>query len=280
MPPREGFPDAKHQALQLQSLSGEEAITRALQFVNTRLEGRPLIVLIDDLDRVFAALGDTALARLRAILQERGGWSIVGAARRKTAHFSDREKPFFSMFARHELPALSAGEGWQLLTALVQLRGQRELAAALECVERREQVRRCLERLGGHPLAAVRLAEHLSVAALERLELALWPLAVVEWGRLMERLDGLSAGQQAALSPLVHGAEAMTVGAIARQAFQAPQVTSSHLRRLGKEGWVWARRSGRERHYDLSDPLVRFAVEFMVTAGSRTARKQPLRSQR
>ena len=266
MPPAEGFPLATRQAEQL--LGGGDTEARALRFLDGRLGERPLVILIDDLDRVFAALGATEQARFRAILQERGSWSIVGTARAVSEDFTDRQRPFFRMFAEHPLPALTPREGTSMLLAQAPPHQRASLSRALREPSAQRRLWQTLSLLGGHPEAIVELALHLTPAALHTPTLALEPLAERARVTLQKDLDTLSPGQQAALSPLLDTSEPPMVSEIAQRALQRPQVTSTHLRRLAASGWVRSSASGRTRRYELADPLARFAVSFLAESGN------------
>ena len=256
VPQHHSLPSPQRQLQQLWGLPAEEAARRALRMLDGRAGERGMVLVIDELERVLSSMRPHSLSQLRALLQERGRWSILGAARRLSGVFSDRSQPFFSTFSAHPLPALTLQDSIELLS-------KRGISAHPPWVVD------YLKQTGGSPLAVVRLEEALARRRPGVDSSPLDEIAERLLGELMQAVDALPAGQQVAIAPLLQADHPMPVREIARRAFQTPQATSSHLRRIAGAGLLEATAEGRERLYQLVSPLFRFAVQQTRHAQTR-----------
>lgn len=253
MPKQDALPSPQRQLQQLWGLPADEATRRALRMLEGRLAQQGLVMVLDELERLFSSLKAADLARLRAILQEHARWSILGATRSQSSVFTDRSQPFFSTFSTHPLPPLSPTQS----TALLQKLGLSDIPAWAWDY---------LQQTGGSPLAVTRLAERLLLGDTDQGEGQLNGIAERHWGELQQLVDTLSAGQQAAVYPLLCASRPMPVKEIADRTFQTPQATSTHLRRMAKQGLLRSTAKGKERLYELAEPLARFSVRWLADA--------------
>ena len=75
-----------------------------------------LVLLLDNLDRIFENLGDDT-SLLRAYLQNHGDIKIIGGSTRMTEHFWAYDQPFYDFFRVLRLPPLERDEMIRLLSS-------------------------------------------------------------------------------------------------------------------------------------------------------------------
>ena len=224
---------------------------RALELIELRLRGRHLFILLDRLDTVLEGLGAQGWARLRTILNAQTDWTLVTSTRDGVDAGEG--------FTMHELAPLRPDQCAELLARLARARGQVALADQLEGERGQARVHALHHMLGGTPGAMVCIADKLDPDRLDRIEDLLNELDEVLEPELRERTMRLSPGQRSIVELLVDSWRPLTVTEIAERAFAKQASTSGALRHLRREGLVRALELGRERYYELCDPLHRLA---------------------
>ena len=84
-------------------------------YLLTRLAGRTLLVVIENLDDAMRGLKDEGQKRWRAFLQEHAVTATLATAQQLTEDVSDRDRPFFGFFQIEHLKPLTADEALSLL---------------------------------------------------------------------------------------------------------------------------------------------------------------------
>ena len=256
MPELDNYPSTDEQIASLRDTPAT-AISRAVEMITARLQGRPLILAIEALDRVLVGLGKIGQARLRGILQTIGRWTIVGTARVLGDTFTGIDYPFFNTFIERRLPELTAQECRALLAELANVVADRRLCTALKSTGGFSRVQTVRHLAGGQPLVMVLLFPHLDGSSLDRVEPLMVDLCDDLTPLFDDRLDQLPPGQAAIVDEMARSWRPMTVSTIARNTYATHQTTSGQLRYLLRDGTVRALRIGRERFYELADPLHR-----------------------
>jgi DNA-binding transcriptional ArsR family regulator len=217
------------------------------------LAGRALLLCVERLDQVLAALGAGGQRGLRGFLQEERCCAVLGTAEAMTKDFTDQARPFFGFFGVHRIDELDAKSTIRLVAAHARARGDAELATAAKSVDYRAMFLALHHVLGGSPGRYVDLVRHarelddpdaLLLRALDEHE---------RWTRAA--LEQCSTQQRLVLYWLSGQRGAVQVKSVARACSISEQTVSPQLRYLRNAGWVTATRVGRETWYEMRDPL-------------------------
>lgn len=228
---------------------------RALELIHTRLRGRRLFILLDRLDELCAVLGPDGRAQLDAVLAAEPSWAVVACARAPIPEVA----PELAGFTTHRLAPLTPEQCRELLAHLAAAHGRATLAEALTCDAGLARVRSLHHLLGGTPRAMMLVFAELDAGRFDRTELALAGLGRALGAYLREHSSRLSPSQRGIVELLAESWRPLSVTEIAERSFAKQASTSGALRHLRREGLVRALEVGRERYYELCDPLHRLA---------------------
>lgn len=232
---------------------------RAVDLIRARLAGRSLIILVENLDEVFTAIGRDGQQRLRNILQTERRWSIVASSRSLSPAFTKYEAPFHGTFNIHRLEPLSPEQCRDMLAALADAHAMTQLAVLLRTAKGLARVRGLHHLLGGNPRAMAFLFRQLDEHRLGHSEGALADLADDLEPYFQEQLTRTSPMQRGLMELLAESWRPLTVTELTERSFAAQASISTALRHLRREALVQTLEVGRERYYELGDPLLRLA---------------------
>ena len=255
--PELGPPSESLRSLQRQRDGNQEQ--RAISLIRARLDGRALVLLLENLDELFGAIGREGQQRLRNVLQTEGKWSILATSRSLVPAFTKHEAPFHGTFNLHRLSPFEPEQCRDMLERLAEARGHIQLARALASERGLQRVRGIHHLLGGNPRAMAFIARHLDEHSLDHFEDALTDLADDLKPYFQEQMTRLSPAQRGLMEILAESWHPLTVTQLAERSFTKQASTSGTLRHLKRDGLVKARELGRERYYELGDPLHRLA---------------------
>jgi predicted transcriptional regulator len=253
-------PDLPDIATQRASLRiGGDVSARAAAIIDARLRGRGLVLVVENLDGVLDAIRREGRQELRAILQNRGSWSILASAVRETAAFRHRDEPFFQMFTPTRLQPFDALECREALRRLAVVHEQHDLADYLDSPTGLARVRAIRHLTGGSPRAMAMIFPHLTRGSLDDLVAAFEQLAEALTVSFQDAMARLSTHQRPIVETLAENWRPMTVKELASRTLQPETSVSTLLRRLAKDGVVSRRPVGRESFYVVAEPLHRIA---------------------
>lgn len=253
--------DLHAQTEKLFSLSTRTAERRAGDLLRSFLNGRALVLMTENLDDMFAGLGKKEQHRFRAYLQEEESWTVVATAQGLFAGVSLHESPFYGFFEVHHLQELSVDDAARLVMNIAKLHNDEELATFVQSPEGRSRIRAIHHLAGGNHRVYVILSEFLTRETLDDL--------VDPFLKAMDDLTPYYQSRMAQLSPqqrkiidfLCDTRGAVPVKQIAQRCFMTPQTASSQLKDLRDRGYVRSTPIGRDSYYELSEPLMRIALE-------------------
>src|SRR5262249_35923714 len=113
-----------------------------------KLNGRTLLVIVENLDDVMRGLKDEGQKRWRAFLQEHPVAATLATSQQLTEGVSDRNRRFFNFFQIEHLQPLTADEALLLQKKLAEHTKNTDLAAFLQAATGRARVR-AIRHLGG-----------------------------------------------------------------------------------------------------------------------------------
>ncbi len=237
----------------------DEGEERAVGMIAARLGGRALILILENLDELFEAIGTGGQGRLRNILQTRRNWSVLATARARIPAFNHHDAPFHGTFNFHGLENFSAEECREMLARLAIENQADALATVMRSPLGLARIRGIRHILGGSPRAMAFIYRHLDIERLDHFEQALWELAEELTPYFQEQMTRLSPAQRAVMEVLSERQSPLSVGEIAESIFSSEPSTSGTLRTLFRDGLVAKMKVGRECYYEIADPLHRIA---------------------
>lgn len=241
----------------LQRVRDGDGERRAVELIRARLDGRSLVILLENLDELFEMLGREGQQRLRNILQTQRRWSIVASSRSLSPAFVKHEAPFHGTFNQHRLEPLSPEQCRDMLAALADAHGKAELAAALRTSTGLRRVHAIHHLLGGNPRTMAFVFRQLDADRLDHFDLALPDLADDIKPYFQAQTARLSPAQRGVMELLAESWRPLTVTELAEQGFTSQASTSGALRHLRRDQFVSVNVVGREHFYEIADPLHR-----------------------
>ncbi len=248
----------KNRPLPPPNASPGEDPARAARLLEEASGGRPLLLVVENLDQVFSALGEEGQKEFRAFLQQKSFTTLLASSRRLFDGVTRRTAPFYGFFKVEHLEPLGPRDSLHLAGKVLKTfaGGSRlgpafrpEAAAWIRAVQHlsRGNPRFCL--LFSLSLAGGRSFQGAFLDTLDRIA----PL-------YLEELRDVSPQQRKILDYLALRGGAVQVKDIARALAATEQTASSQLRDLRKTGMVTATRVGRNSFYEITDPLLRAAM--------------------
>lgn len=249
----------------LYALDVTNARHTASRLLVERLAGRTLLVIVENLDALFAGLGDEGQKQWRAFLQENPMTSIMATAQQLFDGVSRRTSPFFGFFQVEHLQPLSLSEAVELLTKIARNAGDGTLASYLQTPEGRSRVRALHHLSGGNHRVYIVLSEFIDRQSLDELIGPFEKMLDELTPYYQERLRWLSPQQRKIVEFLCTCRSPVPVKEIARRLFITDQTAASQLKQLRENGYVVSHTRGRESLYELTEPLMRLSFEVKQT---------------
>jgi DNA-binding transcriptional ArsR family regulator len=259
--------DTKGLLAQLQQVSISEAETLATQLLTELIGQKTLLLIVENLDDMFAGLGEKGQQKFRSFLQEHQCCTILATTPALFAGVQDLDEPFFELFNQIPLLPLSWEEATVMLQKIAELDGQADLANFLQTPAGKARVRAVHHLAGGNPRVYTLFAQFITRESLDELVQAFMKMLDDLTPYYQSRMKELSNQQRKIIEFLVDRREAVMVKEIATQCFVEQRVVSGQLLQLRNKGYVVARANGRESFYELTEVLMRLCMEVKKYRG-------------
>ena len=227
---------------------------------------RVLLLVIENLDRVFAALDESGQGDLRAWVEGNANVLILAAAPQLFRGVDSRKMPWFGSFRIEHLGALTVAEGTELIKRLASDAGDDKLADYLDTDQANDRLRTIHHLAGGSPRIWTIFASSLSIESLEALVPAVEDLFEQLVPYYQQRLWDLSPVEQKILNALTLETATATAGDLAAITGLDPAVTTTTLRRLTETNWVQSSKikgtDQRTSWYEVREPLLRHHYQY------------------
>ncbi len=232
------------------------------------LGDRVLVLVIENLDRVFRDLGEQGQARLRNLTETSGKLLLLASTPLLFEAVSDHARPWYGSFDVEHLRELDAEEGRTLLHRVAVAAGDDELAASLDTPTGLARVKAVKHLAGGSPRMWTVLAGCITVDLLDELV----PLVEALFDELapyyQQRLWELAGSERKLVYELCR-APGSTVKDLAHATGLSQRAAATSLGRLHDASWVRReKRAGTDQRatwYSLREPLLRHHVEYRET---------------
>jgi hypothetical protein len=130
---------------------------------------RPIVVVVENLDQILAAIKDEGQQRLRHLLQTDRSLLLVATSTRLDRTLSDQGSPFYGFFTTTRLEPFDIDEAAAMLSAVAEERGDDKLVEYLQTDEGRARLRTIAHLARGQPRMWAALASALTVKGLDGL---------------------------------------------------------------------------------------------------------------
>ncbi|MGR3278679.1 tetratricopeptide repeat protein, partial [Acaryochloris marina NIES-2412] len=248
-------------------ISPKEVEQVALATLKTFIGKRTLLLLMENLEDVFAGLGDIGQKQLRSFLQEQGCCTIVATSQSLFNGVKLQTSPFYGFFRIQYLKDFAVDEAVSLLTKIAQQEEDSELVDFLQTPKGRSRVQAVHHLAGGNPRIYVVFSEFLTHESLDDLVQPFMNMLDDLTPYYQARMMYLSPQQRKIIEVLSRRKYAMPVKEIAQRCFVTHQTVSNQLKDLRDKGYVLADSIGRQSFYELREPLMRICLSVKETRG-------------
>ena len=227
--------------------------------------GRMVLLLIDNLGRVFDGIGASGQGSMRAWVETSAAVTVLATAPALFPGVSSREYPWYGSFMIESLPPLTDTDAAALLRLAARHRGDDKLVAYLRSPDGGADVAALHRVVGGAPRMWHLLSECADPDSIAALTPAVEALLDRLAPQLQQRLGSLPTGEQRLVVELARGDGPRTVSELAAAVGVSNQSASAALGRLAAEHWVRSAKADGDRRtswYDLTDPMLRRYVQF------------------
>ncbi|MEG4545731.1 tetratricopeptide repeat protein, partial [Microcoleus sp. Aus8_D2] len=241
--------------------SPDTAKTKAVELLKEFVGNRTLLLLVENLDDIFAGLGEEGQKQFMAFIQDFNQCTITATSTSLFKGVKLKKSPFYGFFNIQELQELTAEEAAQLLKNIAQLEGKQELANFIETKKGFNRIKVVHYLSGGSPRNYIILSAFLTRESLDELIISFRKMVDILTPFYQEKMKSLSNQQQKIVDFLCYRGGATPVKEIAQFCFITQQTVSSQLKDLRERGYVKTEEIGRESWYELREPLMRFCFE-------------------
>jgi len=233
--------------------------------------GRPLVLVLENLDRIFQSIGESGQRGLRGLVETSAQIALLASTPVLSHPLATRAAPWFGSFDVEHLADLSLADGTHLLRQLAVERGDDELAAFLDQQPGQDRLAALAHLAGGSPRLWHILSGCLTVETLDELIPAVRALLEQLTPYYQQRLWELPATEQQLVVTLARADGAVTVTTLAEEAGVERSTATTTLIRLADTGWVrgskWPGTDQRTTWYELREPLLRHHLQYRNSRG-------------
>ena len=244
--------------------------------VTAQLQGRALVMVVENVAKVFENLGTSGQRHLRSFVETSGEVVLLATTPLLFKGIVSRSEPWFGSFAIEHLPDLTLDEGIELLRRLALEDGDEAFARFILSPRGRARLAALHHLAGGSPRLWMVLAGCASVELLDDLVPAVEELLESLVAYYQQRLWELPGNEQKLVRELGTGPASASVAELAARCGIDERTAATALGRLTESGWVRREKvpgtDQRRSWYRLREPLLRLHLQYRQAAG-----KQPLR---
>lgn len=230
------------------------------------LDGAPLLVVIENLDRVFAGLGTSGAGALRAFVETTADTLMLASAPLQFRAVSSRNEPWYGGFDVERLTDLTVDDGTELLRRRATGRGDDDLARYVITPDGQSRLKAIAHLAGGAPRLWHVLADTITVPTLAAFLPAVTKLMDDLAPHYQQRLWELPTNERKLVAEIARESGARSVGDLAERTGISERVAATALGRLVEAAWVRGQKvdgtDQRRTWYDLREPLLRHHLQF------------------
>lgn len=251
----------------LYDLKPKDVEAAAERLLLNALDGKTLVLLIENLDDLFLQLKDAGQKAWRAFLQNHPVCTVVATTPALFAGIQMQKSPFFGFFRTEKLEKFGFEDAVSLLKKIALERGDESLARVIDSPHGRARLRAVDHLAEGNPRIYIIFAQFLTEQTLDTLVEAFMHTLDELTPYYQSRMKELPGQQRKIVEYLCNYRGAAPVKEIARGCFASHQTCSSQLGELREKGYVKSTESGRESFYELAEPMMRISLEVKKQRG-------------
>jgi tetratricopeptide (TPR) repeat protein len=244
------------------------------QLADLATKAGPIIVIVENVDQILGAIEDHGQQQLRHLLQADRPLLLVATSTRLDRSLSDQASPFYGFFTTTRLEPFSVEEATEMLTAIVEERGDQAVVDYLATSEGQARLRTITHLAGGQPRMWAMLASALSVGGLDELVHLLLTRFDDLTPYYQEQLARLSGQQRLVVAQLAEVDRPINVTELADRLDIDQRSLGKTLSDLVDRGWaspttspVAALLDRRRTYYELAEPLARLSFQIKESRG-------------
>ncbi len=252
--------------LPLGDLPRSRAEQEAWTHIERLLNGRTLLVIVENFASMLANLGEAGQRQWRALMQNHPCWCLLATTPVLSGDISLQEAPFYGFFEVHHLEALSAEESLDLFHRLATVY---DGEASADTPESRARVGAIHHLAGGNHRVLVMFYDHLRHEAPGEILAPLLKTLDALTPYYQAQIEKLSPQQRKIVGFLCERRSAVNVKTIAAGCFLGHSTAAGQLKHLLEARYVRVTRIGRESFYEMAEPLFRISVEVAAYGAER-----------
>jgi Flp pilus assembly protein TadD len=262
---KEQSPAAKQRLLDahqtLISTEPKQRIVTAQHILLEHLARRRMLLLVENLNQIFEALGEEGQSRWRDFLQTHDNTMICATSQAIFSDVQHRESPFFAFFHLTYLQKLHYPEAHDLLLAMAEAQKNTELIAYVDTPEGEAKLRAIFELTEGNHRLLVAFFDFFMAEF--RAELSKSFLRTIDQMKPYYEsfLKQLPPQQQKIVQFLVQERIPQPGRTIANNCFLPINALSKQMSELQRLGYVQNTRQGRDAYYEITEPMLRMCLE-------------------
>ncbi|MGH2367435.1 MAG: AAA family ATPase [Chloroflexota bacterium] len=233
------------------------------------LDGRVLVVVIENLARVFESMRTSGQRALRSLVENSGQIVLLASTPLLFRAVGSRDEPWFGSFSIDHLSELSLAEGTELLCRLASDDHDDRFVEFLESPKGQARLAALHNLAGGSHRLWMVLAAGATVELLDELVPAVEQLLENLVTYFQQRLWELPANEARLVRALGTGPPSATVRDLAAACGLDERTAATALGRLSDAGWVRREKlPGADRRrtwYRLREPLLRHHFQYRST---------------
>lgn len=255
----------------LLSLAPSDAEYQAEQILLDILNGKTLLMLVENLNIIFDAMQKEGQEKFRALIQNTGQISIIAAAQALFSGVSLRSCPFYGFFNIAHLEKLSFTDAVELLSNIAKYENKQDLVDILQTEKGRVRVRALHHLAGGSPRIYVIFSQFIQADSLDEFTAPMLKMLDELTPYYQAKMLELSPQQRKLVTFLCRARGAVTVQDIARQNHITQQTAAGQLKKLKVSGFVESQKMGKESYYEIAEPLMRLVFSVKENRGTPVA---------
>lgn len=234
----------------------------AIDILNQYLNGRDLLIIIENLNDIFQGLGKEGQARLRDYIQQYNSTAIFASSQALFSDIQQEDKPFQNFFNITHLKKLSYEEAMLLVNALAEEEKLEDFKTFLDTPRGKANVHAVFDLTQGNHRLLVTFFDFLK--AEYKSDLAEAFLHTID--KLKPYYESyfklLSPQQQKIVQYLSSKRKPVTGKEISLNSFIPHTTVSKQMSELQKLGYVESTKVGKEAYYEIAEPMLRLAFEI------------------
>lgn len=252
----------------LYNLPAEKAEIAATEILQELLQGRTLLILMENLDELLQGIGPDGRRHFDRFMRVNPHFLMLASSQ---SPLDDALLPGGTSFPGirhfHQLEELTHEDAMRLLVKIANYRGDRKLSDFITTPRGLGRMRALKYLAGGNHRAYVIFSQFLTRDSLDELIEPLMRTIDDLTPYYQARMAWLSPQQRKIIAFICEWRHPMPVKEIARRCFMKPENATTHLEALRKIGHLHSFAVGADRYYELREPLMRLSIEVKKHRG-------------